>query len=133
MRDWPADLVEIVNGTRNLIQFRHLGSDTGSVFTCRRQRFLSPQLSRLRHLDEQLCAEEISELRETVSPARTSSPGVTYYGWLWDTRRGPRTPLARFALSWSAAAASSPSSNRRGGRAARWSWCAAGPGLVRAA
>src|SRR5260370_16180083 len=48
MRDWPADLVEIP----------------------------SPQLSRLRHLDEQLRAQEISELRETGSPARTSSSGV---------------------------------------------------------
>jgi hypothetical protein len=45
VRDWPADLVEI-----------H-----------------SPQLSRLRHLDEQLRAQEISELRETGSAARTSS------------------------------------------------------------
>src|SRR5258708_27524850 len=53
MRDWPADLVEIP----------------------------SPQLSRLRHLDEQLCAQEISELRETGSPARTSSSGV-YVPWL---------------------------------------------------
>ncbi len=39
LRDWPADLVEIP----------------------------SPQLSRLRHLDERLCAQEISELRETGS------------------------------------------------------------------
>src|SRR6266568_9281883 len=53
MRDWPADLVEIP----------------------------SPQLSRLRHLDEQLWAQEISELRETGSPARTSSSGV-YVPWL---------------------------------------------------
>ena len=53
MHDSPADLVEIP----------------------------SPQLSRLRHLDEQLRAQEISELRGTGSPAGASSSGV-YVPWL---------------------------------------------------
>src|SRR5215470_12965471 len=105
MRDWPADLVEIP----------------------------SPQLSRLRHLDEQLCAQGISELREKGSPARPHHPAFTYHGWLWDTRRGPRTPLARSVLSWSDATASLPNFRARGGRAARRSSCADEPGSARVA
>src|SRR2546429_3903764 len=39
-------------------------------------------------------------------------PAFTYHGWLWDTRCGPRTPLARSLLSWSDATASCPTSGR---------------------
>ena len=38
-------------------------------------KILSPQLSRQRDRDERQRAQEISELRETSSPARTSSSG----------------------------------------------------------
>ena len=69
MRDWPADLVE----------------------------FSSPQLSHLRRLDAQLRALEISELRETGSPARTSSSGV-YVPWLVVGHEA-RTPNAAGTLS----------------------------------
>ena len=59
-------------------------------------------------------------------------PAFTYHGWLWDTRRGPPTPLARSVLSWSGATASLPNFRAHGGRAARCSWCAGEPGSARA-
>src|SRR5215470_19869319 len=105
MRDWLADLVE----------------------------FPSPQLSHLRHLDAQLRAQEISELRETGSPAGPHHPAFTYHGWLWDTRRLPRTPLAPSAQSWSGATASLLNFRARGGWAARCWWCAGEPGSARVA
>ena len=40
----------------------------------------SPQLSRLRNLHEQLCAQEISELRETGHQPGRHHPAFTYHG-----------------------------------------------------
>src|SRR5215469_7479432 len=55
--------------------------------------FPSPQLGHLRHLDAQLRAQEISELRETGSPSRTSSSGV-YVPWLVVGHEAPTSNAA---------------------------------------